>query len=352
MDGSYEHIIIGGGLAGTISAYHLAGHGSTLLLDKGKFGSGASGALSGLVNPFMSRKAHPVWQWREALEAFYHLISETGLEKYFNQTGVLRPAAALPQKLLFRDVSRAFPDDTAWLQPHIVKDRWPDVSAQNGALFVYRGGGLEMEPFVRGVARAAEERGCELRAECPVTELKPDGDGLVVCGPSGEFKGKRVILCAGASFGTWPQLRALPFHAIKGQLIETNVPADVSGDFPCLAGAGYVVRRANRLILGSTYRHTFSDLTPSQNDTEEIVRKTATLLPVVRVANVKRTWTGIRVTVPGTRLPVVGPVDGSGTLWIFSGLGSKGILMASLIGSRIPDYLRDSTSIPGEISLS
>lgn len=349
MDGSYDHIIIGGGLAGSISAYHLADRGSTLLVEKDKIGAGASGALAGLVNPFMSRKANPVWRWREALDAFYSLIFETELDKYFRRTGVLRPAAALPQKLLFRDVSRAFPDDAEWLQSHMVKERWPDVSAQNGALYIRRGGGLQMEPFVRGIAAAAQSRGCEVRTGFAVSEIKRDGDGLLVEGASGTFRAGRVILCTGGSFGSWPQLKSLPFHAIKGQLIETPVPPDLSADFPSLAGAGYIVQNAKRLILGSTFRHTFDDLEPSPEDTEEIIRKTATLLPVVRVAPVKRTWTGIRVTVPGTRLPVVGPVDGSGALWVFTGLGSKGILMSSLIGSQMPAYLRDPESIPAEI---
>ncbi|HUF08189.1 MAG TPA: FAD-dependent oxidoreductase [Rhodothermales bacterium] len=349
MDGSYEHIVIGGGLAGSVSAYYLADRGSTLLLEKNKIGSGASGALSGLVNPFMSRKANPVWRWQEALEAVERLIAETKMTAYFQQSGVLRPAAAFPQKLLFRDVARSFPDDASWLQAHAVNERWPAVSASNGALYVHRGGALEMEPFVRGVARAAEERGCEIKTGCLVRQITPDGETLIVRAETEDFRSRKVILCPGGDFRFWPQLASMQLHPIRGQLVETPIPADLTTEFPCLSGAGYVVRYAKRLILGSTFRHTFEGLTPSADESEEIIRKTATLLPVVRVAPIKRAWVGIRVTVPGTRLPVVGPVDKSGNLWVFTGLGSKGILMSSLIGANLSDYLRDPASIPPEI---
>jgi len=352
MDGSYEHIIIGGGLAGSISAYHLAERGPTLLLERDKVASGASGALSGLVNPFMARKANPVWEWKAALDAFDELISSTDLAHHYRQTGVLRPAAGLPQKLLFRDTAREHSDVCQWMQPGAVKERWPAVLADSGALFISRGGGVDMEPFVRGVGRAAEARGCELREHCPAKEFVKDGDAIVVKSAGGDFRGKKVIVCAGFGYSAWPQFRSLQVHPIKGQLVETPIPRDLSGDFPCLSGAGYIIRYEKRLVLGSTFRHTFEDLEPSNEDTEEIIRKTATLLPVVRVAPVKRKWTGVRITVPGTRLPIVGPLKDHPNLWVFTGLGSKGLLMSSLIGSKLPAYLDSPDQIPEAIRLA
>ena len=39
---------------------------------------------------------------------------------------------------------------------------------------------------------------------------------------------------------------------------------------------------------------------------------------------------GVRVTVPGIRLPMVGPVPGFERVWIFTGFGAKGLLTAPL----------------------
>lgn len=349
MDGSYEHIVIGAGLAGSVSAFHLSDQGSTLLLEKDKIGSGASGALSGLVNPFMSRKANPTWQWREALDAFEKLLSDTDSTSFFRPTGVLRPAAALPQKMLFRDVARAYPDEAAWLQPNLVSDRWPAVSAPSGALFVRRGGGLEMQPFVRAVAKQAEKKGCEVRTGSTVDAIDQDGDRLVVKTSTGVYRSANVLLCVGGDYGRWPALRNLPLHPIKGQLIETPIPPKLDGDLPCLSGAGYVVPHPKRLVLGSTFRHRYANLEATKQDTEEIIRKTGIMLPALRAADIRRAWTGIRVTVPGTRLPIVAPVAGLQGLFVFTGLGAKGVLMSSLLGARIRGYLRDPESIPPEL---
>jgi glycine oxidase len=73
------------------------------------------------------------------------------------------------------------------------------------------------------------------------------------------------------------------------------------------------------------------------------------MLPALNEAAVIGESAGVRVNVPGTRLPMLGPLPGRTRVWIFTGLGSKGLLMAPLLGRELSGYLDSSTPIPAEI---
>jgi glycine/D-amino acid oxidase-like deaminating enzyme len=55
--------------------------------------------------------------------------------------------------------------------------------------------------------------------------------------------------------------------------------------------------------------------------------------------------------VPGTRLPMVGPLPGYRRVWVFTGLGSKGLMTAPLLSARLPDFLRDPDQIPSDVAV-
>ncbi|MFV1980720.1 MAG: FAD-dependent oxidoreductase, partial [Rhodothermia bacterium] len=93
MDSSYDIAIVGAGLAGAFAAFHLSDKYRVVVLEKAAVASGASGAGAGLVNPFMARKANPVWQSSEALDALESTLVEAGCAHLFRKTGILRPAS-------------------------------------------------------------------------------------------------------------------------------------------------------------------------------------------------------------------------------------------------------------------
>ena len=103
-----------------------------------------------------------------------------------------------------------------------------------------------------------------------------------------------------------------------------------------------------RLVLGSSFEHEFSHLAPNPIETEKILAKAYELIPALRdvsPAEVKEV-AGVRVTVPGTRLPCVGPLRESPNVWMFSALGAKGLLLAPYLAEQMPAYLSNPEGIP------
>ena len=83
-----------------------------------------------------------------------------------------------------------------------------------------------------------------------------------------------------------------------------------------------------------------------------MISNAAQMIPAVEQSRVLASGAAIRVTVPGIRLPMVGPLRRDSNVWIFTGLGSKGILMAPMLALELPDYFSDPGSIPKEIRVT
>ncbi|MFV1981090.1 MAG: NAD(P)/FAD-dependent oxidoreductase, partial [Rhodothermia bacterium] len=283
----------------------------------------------------------------------------------FRKTGILRPASDERQAGWFKESEAAHPDSCSWMEAEAVRSRWPAVSAQFGGLFIHRAGRLRLSSLVEALLAASSRRACEVRAATPVIDFRESSSGVTVVTESGTVRTRTLLLCTGADFTdfedveAWPspsaRLRAalsgLALHPLKGQTITVTRPESLRTDLPCLAGSGYVVPYPDQLVLGSTYHHAFDDRNPTDADTREILEKTNRMLPGIGDAEVISADAGVRMTVPGTRLPLVGPVAGSNRVWVFTGLGSKGLLMGALVGRSLPDYLNDPSLIPEKLKV-
>lgn len=351
MDGSYDIAIVGAGLAGATAALSLSERYKIVVLEKDAIASGASGAAAGIVNPFMARRARPTWEWRPALEALTRLLNEAGLDALFDRRGILRPALDEEQARWFRNTALEFPSATRWMTRDHVYENWPAISAQFGALRISEGGSVPLVPVVEGLLAAADRKGATVAIPCTLKAMEETQDGVRLETSSGSVLVSRVLLCTGSDFARWPDLAPLPLHLLKGQTICVTTPEDFDPQTPVLSGSGYLVTSEERLILGSTYHHEFVNGNPTAADTAAILEKVGLMYPAVTDSRLISETAGIRVTVRGNRLPMVGAVTGSGNVWVFTGLGSKGLLMAPFVAQSLCNYIENPHSIPDEIQV-
>ncbi len=352
-------LIVGAGIAGACAAFNLSRRHEVLLADRAEAGGGASGAAAGMVNPLPGRRAHPVWRMEEALDALHELLDDIGGNDLFLKSGILRPAVKREQAMRFARAGERFATIASWLDGPAVAADFPEIDAPHGALHVREGGAIAIGRLCR---RLVEES--DVRSEWNLVDFDeqhglvrarfntPDGDA--------EVEAERMLIAPGAGYRNLPQTANLNLHCVKGQTIRVEVPEALSPNHPHVAGRGYVVAEVpdgddpaeeplTRFVLGSTYEHTFSDDRPSSEATRSILEKTRGLMPMLRSASIIEERAGIRVTVPGTRLPMIGPLPGFDRTWIFSGLGTKGLLMAPLISRRLVDWMDAPDTIPHEL---
>ncbi|NBB87724.1 MAG: FAD-dependent oxidoreductase, partial [Bacteroidetes bacterium] len=142
-----------------------------------------------------------------------------------------------------------------------------------------------------------------------------------------------------------PALDALDLRGVKGQTLRVRLPAPQTTDqLPPVAGSGYAVPvptdDAHRtLILGSSYEHSFTTLDPTGEATQQILRKTQRLVPALAKATIRGAVTGVRVYAGQHNRPVLTPLPNAPRVWAFTGLGSKGLLMAPLFARTLAERL-------------
>ncbi len=346
-------MIAGAGLAGACAALVLSRDRRVLVLDATEPASGASGAAAGIVNPFMGRKAKPAWRTDEALGALDSLLDESGASSLFRRTGVLRPAGDARQRAAFEARAAEHAGALGWLPPEAAAERWPDVAAPHGALFVTRGGHLDLPAFVRALLGAAEARGAVVLRGQRLTGWRRGAEGVVAITDQREVRCPQLLLALGDGARHLPTLDALPLHPVKGQTLRLKRPDGLSADLPAVAGHGYVAPAAASVVVGATFDHTFVSADPDPLRDAELREKAARLVPALADAEVLDRRAGIRVTVPTLvspgRLPLAGPLPGHPPVWLLTGLGSKGLLTAPLLARFLPAALDGRQRLPPEV---
>lgn len=379
----YDFIIAGAGLAGACAALRLSAHGSVLVVEKRFPAAGGSGAGAGLVNPILGMRARPVWRIDEALQALDDTVAAAGAGDLYHRSPTLRPAYGSDQIDRFRRTAHARPKHATWISAHVCPERFPDVVAPEGGLLIHTGGTIDLSGLVRRLLAAATDRGAIVRSGVEMVGWNVNGallsdrdhvrrrgraaashpDEQMAFPPNEQaashpdkrasshpdrhehVDAARIILAIGPGYRRFPELTRLRLHQVKGQTIRLARPAGLAEDLPHLAGRGYVAHDGDSVLAGSTYQHTFDHVRPTRRHSEIIRRKVAEMLPALAEAELLEERVGVRVTVPGIRLPMVGPIPGGDNVWIFTAFGAKGLLTAPLAAMELPDQLSDPARI-------
>jgi len=355
--------IVGAGIAGACAAYHLSEQhpGPVHVFEADRPASGASGAAAGLINPLMGRRANPVWRLDAALTAVHDLLDDARATGLLRGGGVLRPTVEEKQVSFFQDAAAAYPDVAQWLSQAELRDRAPDIRSVDGGLWIPRGGAIDVPEFVEHLLEAARQRGAVVHPRSRVTAWdemngsvrltvqhldQTDGTAKATT-----YDGTWALLCLGQGYPSFPELDDLGLTGVKGQtVVVRRPPASGEGPLVPMSGRGYIVPNADgTLTLGSSYDHDFDTLDPDPDQTEYILEKTSKMLPGLEDAKVLEVTAGVRVKHEQSNLPLLGPLPHRSRVWIFSALGSKGLLTAPLLASRLYAYASDPTAIPHDV---
>lgn len=321
------------------------------VIDAEEAASGASGAAAGLANPLMGRRAKLTWRAAEAWGALTETVARTRAKSAFNSAGVLRPTTEAKQVRFFKDAASAHPRWCSWWTADTLAERYPQVQAYDGALWLPKGGAVDVPAFVRAALVRARAAGTTYTPHTRLLDWTPHNDHVVVHIESGGTRTMQsydyLLCCVGQGYPSLPALEPLDLDGIKGQTLTVSVD-NLPADLPPISGRGYIVPDKDTFVLGSSYEHEFADLQPSEAETRRILKKTSSMLPAIEHATVQDIAVGVRVKHEATNLPLVGPFQHPRT-WVVLGLGSKGLLTAPLIARKLPQWMRASHRVPAAI---
>jgi len=350
--GTSDVIVIGGGIIGCAIAYALAKEGVRVrLLERGEPGREASQAAAGMLAPqseVMHAPEGPFFELcRASLRLYPDFVAEiedaTGLAIEYRREGALFLAfdfaegevlAAAYEKQ--KAAGLAVEDLTA----EEVRRREPALSESvHLALFLPEDHHVDNRRLMEALILAAQRRGVELMAGCPVLGLVREKGRVIGVRTSQEiYTAASVINCAGAWAATIdPEGRpSFPVKPIRGQILVLHARAPLLEHVVHSAYCYIVPRRDGRLLIGST----MEDVGYEKRVTAEALLRLLTaarqVLPAIERCTFVEAWAGLRPATPD-HLPILGEAEAG--LLIATGHFRNGILLAPITARLITELV-------------
>jgi glycine oxidase len=158
---------------------------------------------------------------------------------------------------------------------------------------------------------------------------------------------RTIIFCEGWQAVRNPLFKWLPFMPAKGELLIIKSPGL---NLKEVINRGIFIRPlSNDLYLsGSTYSWSDNSLTPTKQARDEISTKLKTLIRTN--FNIVEQLAGIRPTVKGRR-PFAGQHPEYKNVYIFNGLGTKGLLLSPYFAQQLQQHLLENLPLNSEIDV-
>ena len=236
-------VIIGGGIIGCSTAYHLGklGWTDTVLLERKKLTSGTTFHAAGLVGQLRT-SANITQLLGYSVDLYKRLEAETGLQTGWKMNGGLRLACNAER---WTEVKRqattahSFGLEMHLLTPKEAQDLWPLMTIDDlvGAAYLPTDGQANPSDITQSLARGARMSGVKIFEDTPVTRIIiEDGRVKGVQTPDGMIECEKVVLCA----GQWTRSLAatvgvnVPLISVEHQYMVTERIPGVTSTLPTL----------------------------------------------------------------------------------------------------------------------
>ncbi|MCI0438950.1 MAG: FAD-binding oxidoreductase [Chloroflexi bacterium] len=352
--------IIGGGAAGCAVAYYLARAGvRATIIEREGIGVHASGNSAGGLNPLQGAGIPgplgplAIESFRMHREMWDALLDESGVD--FLPQMVYKVAVAYEESELpameetIRIYQAAEGFAAHWLDAGRVYEIEPRIApGAIRALYLYGDAALSSHLFTVALSRAAERMGASVRRG-NVVGLKASGGRVTgVEMEEGTLGCEGVVIASGPWSGEAEKWLGvpIPIEPYKGEIVRVELPGpplryEFSG-----RGVSLFARRDGLIWVGATEESKGFDLAPSEAAKQKLLGNAARLLPEVARARIVKHTACLR-PLSKDWLPIIGAAPGWDNVYLATGAGKKGILIAPGIGKAVAELAtRGATDLP------
>ena len=258
-------LVIGGGIAGCSTLYHLTkmGWSDVVLLERAELTSGSTWHASGNV-PNFSPSLNIMKMQSYSIGLYERLEEETGQDVGLHMTGSLRLADNAERMDEYRRIvamARLAGIEFALIGADEIKDRYPfiDTGGLLGALVDPRDGHIDPSGVTQALAKGARDGGADIVRDNPVEAISRQGSGpWQVTTANGVIAADILVNAAGFRAGEIAAMvgHPLPMVSMEHQyLVTEDIDAlkTYDGELPLLrdVDASFYLRQERKgLILG------------------------------------------------------------------------------------------------------
>ncbi|MFZ8940834.1 MAG: GcvT family protein [Gemmobacter sp.] len=255
-------VVIGGGIIGCSTAYHLARDhkAEVVVIEQGQITSGSTWHAAGLVGQLRA-SASITKVLKYSVDLYKGLAAETGLDTGWKMSGCLRLATNADRWTEFRRLAttaRSFGMEMHLISPQEVQRMWPlmDVSDLVGASWLPTDGQASPSDITQSLAKGARMHGARFFEGVRVTGFRMERGRIThVETTAGTIGCETVVNCA----GQWArQVGAMagitvPLQPVRHQYIVTERIEGLSPDAPTIRDPDrrtYFKEEVGGLVMG------------------------------------------------------------------------------------------------------
>ncbi len=196
-------VIIGGGVVGTSTLYHLAKAGwkDCVLLEKNELTAGSTWHAAGNCPNFAPNWAVMNMQ-RFGLEMYRTLADDVDYPMNYHVTGAIRLAHSKERMQEFEKIAsqaryQGLQMDICTPEELRVHNPFMETHDLAGGLWDPLDGDIDPAQLTQALAKGARDAGGRIERFCPVTSIDRDGDEWIVKTDKGEIRCEKIVNCAG-----------------------------------------------------------------------------------------------------------------------------------------------------------
>ncbi len=356
QDASADVVIVGAGIMGVSTAYHLARRraGRVVVLERDEVCSGSTALASGGIRHQYANRIG-IELTRHSIETYERFEGEFGVDPHFRQHGYLilvstdaehaqaERNVALQQSLGV-DVRLLSPQETRLGFPYLATD---DL---RGATYSPRDGYADPHLATTAIAARARDLGVTIRTGCEVIGVTrtPDRvEGVVT--REGPLSAPVVVIATGAWSGVVGRLAGVDIPVAplrRSKFITAPFPFEKIPEatpFVIDPHLGISLRREGPGILLGIGRREEAGSFRTDLDwslAEPLVERVVRRAPVLADAQLMRAWTGLYEMTPD-QTGIVSVVPGVAGLHVIAGFSGHGFMHGPIAGQLMAELILD-----------
>jgi glycine/D-amino acid oxidase-like deaminating enzyme len=341
-----DYIIVGHGLASVAVVEHLKKYSKSFLVFSDENPNSSSKVAAGLYNPVTGRKMKQTWKAMELfpyLEEFYGNLENSLQANFLHKKPIYRPFLSLEdQNDWIANTNKS--DD--FIKETYTYSHFPEyINDEFGGILLNRSGFLDVKKMLDSHKNRLISDQQFINERLDFEKLDIEEDRILYQ----DIQSKRIVFCDGP-LSQNPFFNWLPTAPVKGEILHIKTEKQLPENVIFNRGVFLVKNpQHNFYRVGATYEWKNLDYEPTEKARKQLTDKLDDLLNIKY--EILEQVAGIRPASKDRR-PLIGNHPELKNVFIFNGLGTKGVSLAPFFANEFVESIINLKKLNDEVNIN
>jgi glycine/D-amino acid oxidase-like deaminating enzyme len=339
-----DFLIVGGGIAGLLIGHQLRKANKTYLVLEDVKDKTSSKIAAGMFNPISGKRMSVNWKAAEllaSLKSNFKEMSELLNQDFLHSANILQAFGNIKES---NDFGAKLDSSEFSKYIHATTDKDASLISEFGRFEVTGSGWVKTKVWIDAFQQYLFEAKLLIKEKLDYTKLQKQANAW-------EYNGQlfsKIIFCEGYKNTQNPFFNWLPFKLCKGQVLLIKC-SGLNQNYIYKRGVYLVHQEKDIYKVGATYEWEYLDENYTTEGRENLVEKVKQMISLP--FEVIDQMAGIRPTTRD-RAAILGEHPHKKGLFVFNGLGTKGILQAPYLSEHLCSHILNGESLFPEINIA